>query len=89
MRRVKGVRHAHVTLRSLGHFKFMRLCKYYTRLWKHKLTPKELAHIRAIHKEEILATAIGWPWPNPLPRKKKLEPEPEQETGTGTQLEQL
>ena len=63
MRSCKAAKHAHVTQRYTGHFTFMNLCKRYTKLLRHKLTPAELSHIRVTHKDEIAASSVGQPWP--------------------------
>jgi hypothetical protein len=63
MRACKGAKHAHVTLRAIGHFAYLRIVKRYTRQLGRKLTPAELAHIRAVHADEIAASCIGQPWP--------------------------
>lgn len=63
LRRAKGRKHALVTLRALGLPKFARICASYTRKLGRKLTPAEIAHIRIIHRDEIMATAYGEPWP--------------------------
>lgn len=62
LRRQKGNKHALVTLRSMGHFAFMRLCYRYQRKYRRKLTPAERNWIRAVHAEEINASRVGWPW---------------------------
>jgi hypothetical protein len=63
MRACKGAKHSHETKRAIGHYHFMHLVRWsYMRRLGRKLTPAELAWVRATHAEEIAAHAVGVPW---------------------------
>jgi hypothetical protein len=63
MRRCKGARHSHETKRAIGDYHFMHLVRWtYMRRLGRKLTPAELAWVRATHKDEIAASCKGERW---------------------------
>jgi hypothetical protein len=56
LRRAKGAKHAHVTLCSIGHYCYMRYCRYYRKLLQRPLTPLDKAYIRNKHSADIIAS---------------------------------